>query len=395
MSFYSDASLVLIPSGTKTSKVYSVKPTDGTGDLTFTRASTATRVNASGVIVAVASNVPRLDYSGGATCPSLLLEGQRTNLIRQSETFNNASWSLNGSPTITANTNVSPDGTTNADTIAPAVVGEGVFQSFSVASAVAHSFSVYLKNITSATNILVGCDSSPSTATISFNAVTGAIFATGASITSSSVTNAGNGWYRVQGTYTSTGTLNTLIIYGQGVMSFSAWGCQLEAGSFVSSYIPTTTAAVTRLIDAALKTGISSLIGQTEGVLFYEGITTQITDIVAINTGVVNAVYITKGTGNLFRCYIYNSSNVITLNDTIVRTTNTKIALAYKSGDSALFVNGVKVATSASSITFSGALSEIRLNDNFLFGTAPQSTNQIVNFKNRLTDAQCIELTTL
>ena len=212
MSFYDDASLVLIPSGIKTSKVYSQKPTDGTGDLTFTRASIATRTNASGLIESVASNVPRLDYSGGATCPSLLLEPQRTNLVLRSEALDNASWSVNGSPTITANTTVSPDGTTNADTIAPAVVGEGVFQSFTVVSAVAHSFSVYLKNITSATNILVGCDSSPSTATISFNAVTGAIFATGASITSSSVTNAGNGWYRVQGTYTSTGTLNTLII---------------------------------------------------------------------------------------------------------------------------------------------------------------------------------------
>jgi hypothetical protein len=45
MSYFDDASLVMIPSGYKTSKVYSVKPTDGTGDLTFTRSNdTATRV---------------------------------------------------------------------------------------------------------------------------------------------------------------------------------------------------------------------------------------------------------------------------------------------------------------------------------------------------------------
>jgi len=36
-SFYDDASLVVIPSGYKTSKVYAEKPTDGSGDLTFTR----------------------------------------------------------------------------------------------------------------------------------------------------------------------------------------------------------------------------------------------------------------------------------------------------------------------------------------------------------------------
>jgi hypothetical protein len=86
MSYYDDASLVLIPSGVKTSKVYSQKPTNGSGDLTFSRASTATRTNASGAIASVASNVPRLDYSGGATCPRLLLEPQRTNLVFPSAT---------------------------------------------------------------------------------------------------------------------------------------------------------------------------------------------------------------------------------------------------------------------------------------------------------------------
>ena len=49
-SIYDKASLVLIPSGTKTSKVYSQKPVNGDGDFTFTRSSAATRVNASGNI---------------------------------------------------------------------------------------------------------------------------------------------------------------------------------------------------------------------------------------------------------------------------------------------------------------------------------------------------------
>ena len=50
MSFYDDASLIMFPSGYKEDKIYSLKPTDGSGDLTFTRASTATRVNADGLI---------------------------------------------------------------------------------------------------------------------------------------------------------------------------------------------------------------------------------------------------------------------------------------------------------------------------------------------------------
>ena len=89
MSFYSDASLVLIPSGTKTSKVYSQKPTDGTGDLTFTRASDATRVNSAG-----------------------LIEKVHTNILLQSNTFSNASWAKDGT-TLTGG-QAGYDGTNNA-----------------------------------------------------------------------------------------------------------------------------------------------------------------------------------------------------------------------------------------------------------------------------------------
>jgi hypothetical protein len=192
---------------------------DGSGDLTFSRASSATRVASNG-----------------------LIEKVRTNLILQSQAFN-TTWSTNDSPTITANTTVAPDGTTTADTIAPTASSSGVFQVVTVSSGVEHSFSVYFKNISGATNIYLGNESFPSNSTLNFNAVTGAIISTNAGITSSSVTNVGNGWYRVSGTYTSTGTTNAFVIYGTGVMSFAVWGAQFEAG-VATDYIPTTSAAV-------------------------------------------------------------------------------------------------------------------------------------------------------
>src|SRR5210317_286468 len=49
-NIYDKSSLVLIPSGTKTGKIFSQKPVSGDGDFTFTRASAATRVNADGNI---------------------------------------------------------------------------------------------------------------------------------------------------------------------------------------------------------------------------------------------------------------------------------------------------------------------------------------------------------
>ncbi len=79
------ASLLLIPSGYKSGKAYAQIPTNGNGDLTWTRASTANRTNSSGNIELMASGVPRLDYSQGS-CPALLLETQRTNLVFPSDT---------------------------------------------------------------------------------------------------------------------------------------------------------------------------------------------------------------------------------------------------------------------------------------------------------------------
>ena len=84
MSFYDDASLIMYPSGYKEDKIYSLKPTDGSGDLTFTRASTATRVNAEGLIEEVPVN--KLTYS---------------------EQFDNTSW-IKYNCTITANSIEAP-----------------------------------------------------------------------------------------------------------------------------------------------------------------------------------------------------------------------------------------------------------------------------------------------
>ena len=74
---FDSASLVITPNGVKTSKLYAIKPTDGSGDLTVTRATTATRVDENGNIVDVPANVARIDYSNGS--PAILVGPQMTN----------------------------------------------------------------------------------------------------------------------------------------------------------------------------------------------------------------------------------------------------------------------------------------------------------------------------
>ena len=80
---FDSASLVITPNGVKTSKLYAIKPDNGSGNLTVVRATTATRVDESGNIVDVPANVARIDYSTGQ--PAILVEPQRTNLVYPSD----------------------------------------------------------------------------------------------------------------------------------------------------------------------------------------------------------------------------------------------------------------------------------------------------------------------
>src|SRR5210317_1273665 len=115
MSLADDAKLLLIPTGFGPSKVYSVFPTDGDGDFTYTRSGDASRVNPGGLIETVGTNIPRIDHFGGG-CPTLLLEPLRTNKIIQSEDWG-TSWLFFNGASISTNQTIAPDGTMTADKI--------------------------------------------------------------------------------------------------------------------------------------------------------------------------------------------------------------------------------------------------------------------------------------
>jgi len=82
-SLFDSASLVITPNGVNTSKLYTIKPNDGTGDLTVLRNTSATRIDENGNIVDVSANVARIDYSNRS--PAILVEPQRTNLVFPSD----------------------------------------------------------------------------------------------------------------------------------------------------------------------------------------------------------------------------------------------------------------------------------------------------------------------
>jgi hypothetical protein len=224
MSYFDDASLVMIPSGYKDQKVYSVKPIDGSGDLTFTRSNdTATRVGPDGLIQKV-----------------------RTNLALQSQTFDNASWTKYQS-SVTANSTTAPDGTLTADTLADTAVNDThqieqniVFPSSEV------TISIFAKANTLSHIKITAYDGAGFRDSGIFNLSNGTVSGAG------SIISAGNGWYRCSHTFSSTGgagvsyvfTSNGLsTIYAGSGQSIFIWGYQLETG-VATDYIATTSAAV-------------------------------------------------------------------------------------------------------------------------------------------------------
>ena len=151
-------SLILVPARFKTGKLYTPLATtsDGTvlgasGDFNVTRATTATRVNASGYIESVASGIPRLDYfaSGGTVgCPALLVEPSGSNLLLQSAGFEvSGTWSPTNNTITTGSTAAftAPDNSTNADLITASISGATfIGQNTTIASGT-YTLSVFAK----------------------------------------------------------------------------------------------------------------------------------------------------------------------------------------------------------------------------------------------------------
>ena len=409
-AFYDLASLVLVPSGYKASKVYAQKPLTTDGQLTFSRASTATRVNASGLVEDVASNVPRLDYLG-STCPKLLLEPSRTNVARHNSDFTNAVW-VGAGTTVVANQAVSPDGTTSADLVYPPASGNFAGRYQNLAAGTTGVLSCYVKQAGKRFAQL-GTDNN-ATYTCAFDLQLGTVVRTATNYTAT-ITSVGNGWYRITAAYVSSAAQAYPFIgvsddaagavTTDGTNGLYLWGFQYEvSASYATSVIPTTTAAVTRLADAASKTGISSLIGQTEGTLFVDlnfdntSTTFEVGFAISDNADTTNKhAWIGRNNSNFLTAFLRNTSYALQYNPSssgIISNGRHKIALAYASNNAALYIDGVQVATSSSVVVPTMNQAELGLFAASI-DQADSKVNQALLFKTRLTNAQLAELTSL
>ena len=175
-------------------------------------------------------------------------------------------------------------------------------------------------------------------------------------------------------------------------------------GSYATSYIgPTTSASATRVKDNCIKTGVSSLIGQTEGVVFVDFQMNGQSigeDLYSNNKNLTGSISIQINVNGALESYICYAGIFVSLSSsasTIQIGQRYKVALAYKSGSSALYINGVQIATNPTTFAFTTTLSEIDIaNDVVLFAYLnSKKINQVVQFKTRLTNAELASLTTI
>jgi hypothetical protein len=390
MSLLDKASLILTPNAYKASKLYSIIPSNGNGDMTVVRNTSATRDNSSGLVELVGNNVPRLEYEASGSCPTILLEPQRTNLALYSEQFENSLWVKVGSATISQNTTISPDGTLDADTLSNADglawssgnVLQGAFPTLALTT---YTFSIYVKSLGS-TTFSIGLR----------NQSTGIIV-------SSNIVPTSN-WQRISVTQTTTVNTSIGLLIGNTNGNVAIWGAQLEVGAYITSYIPTTTTALTRNADVISKTGISDLIGQTEGTIYAEIkvnklIGTASRYIFHISDGTANnRIYIafSGSSSNVLRGRIFNGGTLqCSIDTSTITTTGTyKLALAYKNNDIVFYVNGVQIGVDTSATIPTCSIVDIGHN----YAGASQLSDGISNaniFKTRLTNTELQSLTTL
>jgi hypothetical protein len=389
--------------------LYTTASVNGSDLLIYGRNTGGTAFSIDNVSVkeVITLNIPRIDYSLGG-CPNILLEPQRTNLATYSEQFDDASWiKINSS--VTANADISPDGYTNADRIYDdAASGQHrVGKNISVVSATTYTFSVFAKKGSLRYCYLLTTAGGASDRYY-FDLQDGVSITAGGKIE-----DYGSGWYRISAQVTAAATGNELFAFnltnssssptysGTGTGYHMIYGYQVEAGSYATSYIPTTTASVTRNADQVFKTGISSLIGQTEGTMFVEcsALADDATNRrITISDGTANnRIYISyKNYTNQLRIDVISAgSSVFDSTYTIADITQTaKIAVAYKLNDFAFYVNGVQAAVDTSGAVPT-SMSVFKFEDgaggNVFFG----KVNQAILFPTRLTNAELATLTTI
>jgi hypothetical protein len=370
----------------------------------------------------VAIDTPAIEYNTDGTYKGLLVEPASTNICKQSENINTTWGPANATPT--QSTEETPDGDTSSkyiklvdDNTGGAATLVYVQQLIAVAASTKYTASVFLKKSGLNWGRLQavgtgGVDNNPSQY---FDLDNGVLGTGSAGIEDATIEAYPNDWYRCSITWTQ-GAGDTDVYFRiyvadadndssvdlDGTSSIFVWGAQVEASPIATSYIPTTTASVTRNKDDISLTGASDLIGQSEGTLYLE-----LDWRLATGTSqyILSA---SDGTSNN-RVNIYNGDNLVlnmlAVSDGSLLTNQgesstgysgiQKIAFAYKTDDFKLYRNGSSISTDTDgSLAALATLTNVDLGQRENQGfQANMWIRAVALYKTRLTDDQLADLT--
>jgi len=378
------------------------------------------------VSVGSVDNMPRLNYTPGSatSCPSLLLEPQRTNVVTHSEYFEASDWNKNSS-TVLSNQITSPENTNNASKLSDKTTfnRHSLWRNYTTSSTnntisifakkgTKKHFSIYTSDTTTWNTMLV-VDLEAGTITKEYNKI---------GFTSiNTIESYANGWYRIVAAISGTQSGNALYTRfaiqdeaepanppdnkytGDGTGNVYIYGAQVELGaSYATSYIPTFGATVTRTQDRCNKDGISGLIGQTAGTVYFDWVMNH--ESVGTSEDLYALVLSDNTSNKLIGINNYNNTLAVFIKEVSTQFYNNsfsgsdglniKLALAYANNDVALYINGNQIATDTSASI--PALNQINLNT-FYNENLPDSTkvNNLMLFKTRLSNTQLAELTSI
>jgi hypothetical protein len=414
MSLLTQASLILTPTAYKATDLYSIVPSNGNGDMTVVRNTTATRVNSSQLIESVAINVPRLNYDANGSA-SILLEPQRTNSTANS-TMVGASASSGAFPTLW---------TVNSGGLTQSVVGVGTENGLSYIDVrffgTAPTTSSGIR--TSGTTVVAASASQVWSSSAYLKIVAEPLPATnyrlnniernsaGGFLTSYSTMFTNTTLQRIVRTFTVLDALTAFmqveilatLVAGQSYdFTIRIAAPQLELGAYPTSFIPTTTTALSRNADVLSRDNVftNGLITSAGGTWFVEidNNFSLIRDGASSNFGLqtssvsnANGLVFKNGGvgGGALRLQI--SKRLASIESALYTTLTDKIKAAIKwNGATAdVFVNGIKVV---SANAFTETIMEFL---NLQAQDVPKYIKSTMLFPTPLTDAEMTALTTL
>jgi hypothetical protein len=401
MSLKDKASLIFKPSRYKAGTAYSFRGTD----FTFTRASTATRVNASGLIEDVASGVPRLSYDPADLTkdPALLLETERTNFLSNSNGF--SSW-VTYLASVTANATISPDGTSNAFKLINGAGTDYHFINYSY-SGTTIAKSVFVK---AAEYDAVGISSRSS---FSFSVVfdltrktSTTAFDSGSYVASHGIEEYANGWFRVWVYVTSTvqmnihaipssytGTLQGSDMPGDGASGIFIWQAQIEGGAYPTSIIRTSGSTVTRSADSSRITTLQSsrIVSASSGTFMVEVDKREspifLNQKITVSGSSTDSSLLIDNVSGAVRVRIWNNStsNVGTITTDSFPEGTVKYLIKWDGTNTSVFANGKFVGTAAVP-NYAYAIYDMYEQTSF----SNNNINEALFFPSALSDEECI-----